>query len=90
MKVVINRREGGFGLSQEGMEFLGLDWDGFDSCYDLSRNDPKLVQCVESLGVRADGRYAQLGVVVIPDGIEYFIQEHHGREWIAEVHRVWD
>lgn len=29
MKVVINRRFGGFGVSKEAYDFMGLEWDGY-------------------------------------------------------------
>lgn len=89
MKVVINKRHGGFGLSQKGMEFMGLEWDGCGHCNDLSRDDPKLVECVETLRDEANGGHASLRVVEIPDDIDYTIEEYDGIEWVAETHRTW-
>lgn len=43
--------------------------DGLDG-YEYDRNDPLLVQAVEALGEKADGNYARLKVVEIPDGIK--------------------
>ncbi len=89
MKVVINKCYGGFSLSKEGVKFMGLEWDGYGHCSELSRENPKLVECVEKLGEKANGRLARLVVVKIPDGIEYTIKEYDGMEHIAEKHETW-
>ncbi len=57
---------------------------------DFERNDPILVQVVEQLGEKADGRFAELKVVEIPDDVEWEIEEYDGTEWIREVSRRWD
>ena len=89
MKVVINACYGGFGLSEEAYKFLGLKWDkyGYDFCDD--RTNPKLVECVEKLGKKANGQSAELKVVEIPDGIDWELDEYDGIEHIAEKHRTW-
>jgi len=56
---------------------------------DIDRSDPDLVQAVEELGEKANGEFADLKVVDIPDGIEYTIEEYDGTEWVAEKHRTW-
>ncbi len=89
MKLVINKCHGGFGLSKEGMEFMGLEWDGYGKCDGLFRCDTRLVDCVEQLGDTANGRYASLRVVEIPDDVKYKIEEYDGLEWVAEAHRTW-
>lgn len=89
MKVVINQCIGGFSLSPKGIKFLGLSWDEYGFYNNRPRTDPKLVECVETLGEEADGEYAVLKVVEIPDGIEFTIEESQGVEWIAEKHRTW-
>ena len=91
MKIVVNRCYGGFSLSQKAYEFLGLKWDDFGfeySDHDL-RTDPKLIECVETLGEDANGRWAVLEVVEIPDNISWGIDEYDGVETIHETHRVW-
>lgn len=85
MKVVINRCYGGFGLSEKAMKFLGAD----SSWPDIARNDLKLVECVEKLGEEANGTYAELKVVEIPDDVNWEISEYDGLEWVEEVHRRW-
>jgi hypothetical protein len=57
---------------------------------DMSRTDPILIQVVEELGKEANGMFANLKVVEIPDGIEYEIDDYDGQESIHEVHRSWD
>lgn len=85
MKVVINRCYGGFSLSEKAMKFLGVgsEWP------DIARDDPKLVECVEKLGEEANGAYAELKVVEIPDDVNWEIGEYDGLEWVEEVHRRW-
>jgi len=56
---------------------------------DLSRNDPDLVHVVEALGPEANGRYAELKVVDIPDEVDWYIHEYDGLEEVHEMHRKW-
>jgi len=57
---------------------------------EISRNDEALVQTVEELGSdKASGRFADLKIVNIPDGVEWEIDEYDGMEKVAEVHRTW-
>lgn len=90
MKVVINKCYGGYSLSKEAYEFLGLEWDdlGYRYCYD--RADEKLVRCVETLGEAANGIYADLKIVEIPDDVDWEIEDYDGIERIVEVHRAWE
>ena len=59
----------------------------FESGYD--RTDPDLVLAVEVLKDKANGRFAKLKVVEIPDGIEWEISEFDGMEIVHEKHRIW-
>ena len=88
-KVVINRCFGEFQLSPEAYEFLGLPWDGYGFAYIDDRTDPKLIECVEKLKGDASGRLANLKVVKIPDGVEWYIHNYDGEETVEEVHRTW-
>jgi hypothetical protein len=54
------------------------------------RSDEDLVAVVETLGSAANGSCANLKVVEIPDGVEWYIEEYDGREHIAERHRTWN
>jgi hypothetical protein len=56
---------------------------------DVPRDDPFLVQAVEELGKLADGNYAQLKIVEVPDGVNWYIEEYDGSEWVAERHQTW-
>lgn len=89
MKVVINTCYGGFGLSTEARE-LYSELSGKEySDYNGDRSDPHLVLTVERLGAIADGPFAELKVLEIPDGIQWLVEEYDGNEWVAEVHRTW-
>lgn len=57
---------------------------------DVARDDPDLVAVVQELGNQADGRYAELKVVDIPDDVNWCIEEYDGAEWVAERHRTWE
>lgn len=56
----------------------------------IARDDAHMVAVVEQLGDRANGKYAELAVVEIPDDVEWIIDEYDGVERIAEVHRTWE
>ncbi len=54
-----------------------------------TRVDPLVIQVVEELGDKANGRCASLEIIEIPDGIEWEISEYDGIEHVAETHRRW-
>ena len=56
---------------------------------DLSRADPDLVQCLETLGDAANGNHSELKIVEIPSDVNWMICEYDGIEWVAEQHRTW-
>ena len=58
-----------------------------ENCID--RDDEVLVRVVEELGDDANGDYAELAIVEIPDNVEWEISEYDGSEHIAEKHRTW-
>jgi len=61
-----------------------------DSEYtDTFRSDPTLVAVVEELGERANGAYAELVVVEIPDDVDWYIHDYDGQETVRENHRSW-
>ena len=87
MKIVINRCFGGFGLSDLGRaEYARRSGVAFDA-WDIDRTDSVLVQMVEEGGF--DGHSAALGMVEIPEGVDWEIAEYDGQEWVAEKHRIW-
>lgn len=55
----------------------------------LERDDDDLIAVVEELGKEANGRFAQLEVVEIPDGVNWELDDYDGIETIHEVHRIW-
>jgi len=65
------------------------DDDHYWSEYNISRDDPHLVEVVETMGDAASDDCADLKVVEIPDGVEWTIVEYDGREHVAEAHRTW-
>ena len=90
MKIVINTCYGGFGLSKEALALYN-ERAGTVITYerDIERNNPILVEIVEQLGEAADGDFAELKVVEIPDDVQWHIDEYDGWETIHEDHRVW-
>jgi len=91
-KIVINRCYGGFGLSvmaevayKERANITDPDW----YCRDIPRDDPILVHLVEELMDDANGLYADLAVVQIPDDVNWYIEEYDGKEWVAQQHQTW-
>ncbi len=101
MKVVINTCHGGFSISHEAVQFMAGKGNqeaiemikagtSYFQFWEGKRDNHILVEAVETLGTVADGAYAKLKVVEIPDGVEWQVEEYDGREWVAEVHRTWD
>jgi len=56
----------------------------------IDRADKDLIKIVEKLGKKANGKYADLKIVEIPDSVEWQIEEYDGVEWVSEKHRIWD
>lgn len=55
----------------------------------IPRDDPALVATVRRLGSDAGGDYATLKIVEVPAGVDWFVDEYDGKEWVAEAHRTW-
>ncbi len=53
------------------------------------RTDPELIEAIETLGKKANGSCASLGIVEVPDDVEWEIGEYDGSEWVQELHRRW-
>ncbi len=57
---------------------------------DVSRDDPTLLQLIDSIGLKAAaGDFCELQIVVIPDDVKWEIHENDGSEWVAEKHSTW-
>jgi hypothetical protein len=57
--------------------------------WDIDRTDPDLIAVVEELGEKANGSYAKLKIIEIPDDTEFYIDEYDGMESVHEEHRSW-
>jgi len=102
-KVVYNSEFGGFGLSDEAINWLlkkgsthvnmfdqpsalsvNGTWEGpRHGTWEGPRHDPLLVECVETLGTKANGSYSHLNVSTI-SGNYYKINEYDGSEGVEE------
>lgn len=82
MKLVINTCYGGFELSDKAEKMLGGE-----NAYELERDDPKLVEVVETLGKEAyNTDVSRLSVVEIPDNAtDYEVNEYDGYESVIYV-----
>lgn len=92
MEVLINRCYGGVGLSKEAIALYNQRSatpikEHFDIYH--RRTDPVLHQVVRELGDRANGDFAQLKIVEIPDGVDWVVQDKDGMEEVAERYRIW-
>ncbi len=76
-------KDGKFKTYNESFEKISI------SDREIERDDPNLVKVVEELGKEANGRFAELKVVKIPDNVEWEIDEYDGLETIEEKHRSW-
>ena len=66
-----------------------IDWGKHLYLGEDHREDPVLIEVVEELGSDADGRFAELRVVDIPDGMDYVIDDYDGIETLHERVREW-
>ena len=91
-KIVINNCHGGFGLSEKALELYKERMDIKDTNFwdrSIPRDCETLVQIVQELGKKADGDFSELGIVEVPEEVEWQIDEYDGQEWVAEKHRTW-
>lgn len=80
-------RFGGYYLYNEQNRIL-YDWKW--SIRTNDRTNPDLIALIEELGESANGEFAKLKIVEIPDNIEYYIDEYDGYESVHEQHQSWD
>lgn len=82
-KIVINTCYGGFGLSSKALDLYNeLSGKSEEFDWEIPRNDPYLVQVVETLGEKANGSCADLVIKDIPAGTLYRIDEYDGAEYL--------
>jgi hypothetical protein len=74
----------GYTIFKDGMLFFFND-----RIENKSRADKDLIAIVEKLGKAANGMCADLRVIEIPDGIDWYVSEYDGMESIEENHRSW-
>lgn len=79
-KVVYNGCYGGFSLSDQAKKWLAER--GVECVSGLERHDKLLVECVETLGESASGRYSSLCIKTVDR--YYRIDEYDGREAVIE------
>ncbi len=58
-------------------------------CTGIARDDRKLIQVVQELGVAANGHCADLKIVEIPPEIAWTVAIEKGIERVHEAHRQW-
>ena len=95
-EIVINVCYGGYTLSDNAKTIYdkrspyqprGPAWRIED---DVSRDDPCLLNIIKDIGLKAAaGVSCELQIVVIPDDVDWVINEYDGSEWVAEKHRTW-
>ena len=101
MKIVINACFGGFSVSESVFKALGVEYSGngrLDNYFfnikssndEAYRSCERLIMATEVAGEGASGRHANLKIVEIPDGIDWYIHEYNGMESVHEAHRYWD
>ncbi len=97
MEIVKNACYGEFGLSDAALarlsDITGLTFSQCMEKYSWGgkeiRTAPELVQVVKELGIDANGDFAELKVVEVPDSVNWCINDYDGWETIEEVHRSW-
>lgn len=101
MKIAINKCYGGFSVSEDVYDALGIKWDNYgfltndnfgieSDDYLKWRSHPKLIQAIESIGEdKASGSLAKIRIIDIPNGIEWDLDEYDGIESVHEQHRSW-
>jgi len=90
MKIVINTRHGGFGISEVAVALITkLSGTEPDTIYEITRDNKFLIEAVETLGEKANTRFSRLKVVEIPDDVYWEISEYDGLEHVREISRTW-
>lgn len=85
MKVIVNNCFGGYSVSEEAIDLyrqLSGTTDPISRYAEWLRTDPIMIDVVEKLGQRANGRAAELVTIEVPDGYDYRINDYDGLESI--------
>jgi hypothetical protein len=75
--------------SDKNKPWILLNDKDYYSNFEDHRSNEKLLSVVLDLGDDASGPLADLNIVEIPDGIEYYIHDYDGVETIHEQHNSW-
>ena len=87
-KIVINGCYGGFCISDDALKYYNkLSGKSLNTCSNIPRHDPFLVQVVEEMGKNADRDVSALVVLDI-DEDKYYIEEYDGKEYIITPKRM--
>jgi hypothetical protein len=55
-----------------------------------NRTNPLLIQAIEKIGEEeSSGRFGEIKIIEIPDGINWEIEDYDGIETVNETHRSW-
>lgn len=96
-KIAYNKSFGGFRLSDEACKWLlergskfVISYGGKDYYWadNSPRHDPLLIECIETLGEKANGPSSNISIQNI-DGYLYQIEEYDGKETIIEAGSEW-
>ena len=83
MRFVLNKDQGGFGLSQKALELYNQKSEKkVEYAGSIERTDPVLIEIVKTLGDEANTKYSVLRIVEIPDNSFYEIVDYDGVETI--------
>ena len=96
MQVVINTSYSNFAISHDAILLIQKKIKNPKAksqinayAFDNDRSHPLLVEAVQKLGAKANGLYATLKIVEIPDDVEWRVDAVNGKEIIREKHRIW-
>lgn len=67
-------------------------WDDINSYFsigDIKRDDPSLIETIESLKEEVNWKYWKIIIVDVPDDVERYIDEYDWWETVREKHREW-
>lgn len=83
IEILINKKHGGFGFSDEAIKLYATTGKSVSYCEDL-RCDVDMIKIVKSLGDKANGHFSKLQVESIPEDYRdcYEIKEYDGFEYI--------
>lgn len=77
MKVVLNRKHGGFGIRKD---LFQAEFPEYESQYDIPRYHPRLIELIGKMGaMNVEGEWSELHIVEVPQRY-FYIREYDGKE----------